>query len=109
MLTEHVGDKRLALLGEDGKTDDYIHKRDMSWILKSNVNVAEVTTPSLGVGYEIGRGVENKKEILCLHRPQDGKSLSAMISGCPDVTNRQYRNLDEARQIIDEFFQLKFR
>lgn len=105
VLTEHVGDKGLALLGEAGKTEDYIHKRDMDWVLQSNVIVAEVTTPSLGVGYEIGRGVENSKDILCLHRQQDGKSLSAMIAGCPDVTNRQYKNLDEAKKVIDDFFQ----
>ena len=105
VLTEHVGNKELTILGEDEKTDDYIYKRDMDWILQSNVIVAEVTTPSLGVGYEISTGVKNNKDILCLHRSRDGKSLSAMIAGCPDVTNKQYRNLDEAKQIIDEFFQ----
>jgi hypothetical protein len=105
VLTEHVGDKELLSLGEDGKNDDYIHKRDVDWLLDSNVIVAEVTTTSLGVGYEIGRGVENSKDILCLYRPQDGKSLSAMIAGCPNVTNREYRNLDEAKQVIDDFFQ----
>lgn len=105
VLTEHVGDKGLALHGEDGKTDGYIHNRDLGWLLESNVIIAEVTTPSLGVGYEIGRGVENHKNILCLHREKPGKNLSAMIAGSPDVTNREYRNLGEAKQIIDEFFQ----
>lgn len=104
VLTEHVGDKSLTVFGEDGKTDEYIHKRDMNWILQSDVIVAEVTTPSIGVGYEIGRGAENSKTILCLHRLKDGKILSAMISGCPDVTNKQYKDLDEAKKIIDEFF-----
>ena len=105
VLTEHVGDKKLTPLGEDGKTDDYIHKRDLNWVLESDVIVAEVTTPSLGIGYEIGRSVENRKRILCLHRLQDEKRLSAMIAGCPDVTNRQYRSLDEAKELIDKFFQ----
>lgn len=35
--------------------------------------VAEVTQPSLGVGYELGRAIENKKKILCLFRPDCGK------------------------------------
>ena len=60
VLTEHVGDKNLKLLGEDGLTDDYIHKRDLEWVLESDVLVAEVSTASLGVGYEIGRAIENK-------------------------------------------------
>ncbi len=38
------------------------------------VLVAEVTQPSLGVGYEIGRAVHLKKKILCLFRPASGRS-----------------------------------
>ena len=37
------------------------------------VLVAEVTQPSLGVGYEIGRAVDMKKKTLCLFRPQSGR------------------------------------
>ena len=98
VLTEHVGDKNLALLGEDGVKDDYIHNRDLEWFLQSNVVVAEVTTPSLGVGYEIGRAVENQKRALCLYRPQDGKRLSAMIAGSPGVTNAEYKTLEDAKK-----------
>lgn len=35
--------------------------------------VAEVTQPSLGVGYELGRAVAFNKRILCLFRPQSGR------------------------------------
>ena len=105
VLTEHVGDKNLALLGEDGVKDDYIHNRDLEWFIQSNVVVAEVTNPSLGVGYEIGRAVENQKRVLCLYSPQDGKRLSAMIAGSPDVTNAEYKTLDDAKKIIDDFFE----
>ena len=104
VLTEHVGDKALKLLGEDGLTDDYIHNRDLEWVLESDVLVAEVSTASLGVGYEIGRAIENGKKVLCLYRPQDGKRLSAMISGSSGVTNAEYRNLDDAKKRIDDFF-----
>lgn len=38
------------------------------------VIVAEVTQPSLGVGYEIGRAVALGKVIICLFRPDSGKS-----------------------------------
>lgn len=104
VLTEHVGDNNIAVLGEDEVTDDYIHQRDLEWVLSSDVLVAEVTRPSLGVGYEIGRAVENQKQILCLYRPQEGKRLSAMIAGCSNIANVQYRSLDEAKRAIDEFF-----
>ncbi len=105
VLTEHVGNKSLKLQGEDGLTDGYIHDRDLEWILDSDVLVAEVSTASLGVGYEIGRAVENNKRVLCLYRPQEGKILSAMISGSPNIINNEYKNLDEAKKIIDNFFE----
>lgn len=38
------------------------------------VVVAEVTQPSLGVGYELGRAVDMKKKVLCLFRPSSGRS-----------------------------------
>ena len=37
------------------------------------VVVAEVTQPSLGVGYELGWAVALGKQILCLFRPQSGR------------------------------------
>jgi 2'-deoxynucleoside 5'-phosphate N-hydrolase len=104
VLTEHVGDGELPVLGEDGKTDEYIHQRDMVWLLRSDVVVAEVSTPSLGVGYEIGRSVEHGKKVLCLYRAQEGKKLSAMISGCHHVTNAEYLKLADAKSTIDDFF-----
>ncbi|KAF5897383.1 2'-deoxynucleoside 5'-phosphate N-hydrolase 1, partial [Clarias magur] len=58
-----------ALLGGD----EAIYGRDMEWLAKSEVVVAEVTQPSLGVGYEIGQAVAMKKRILCLFRPSSGK------------------------------------
>ncbi len=104
VLTEHVGDKKLSNLGENGKSDEYIYNRDLEWLLQSEVIVAEVTTPSLGVGYEIGVSVASDKSILCLYRHENGRKLSAMISGCPDVTNKGYTNIEEAKTIIDTFF-----
>ncbi|MCA1759254.1 MAG: nucleoside 2-deoxyribosyltransferase, partial [Bacteroidales bacterium] len=85
VLTEHIGDPRLTHLGYDGPTDRFIHDRDLDWLLSAHVVIAEVTTVSMGVGYEIGRAVANGKKVLCLFRPDSGRNLSAMIAGCPDV------------------------
>ncbi len=38
-----------------------------------SVLVAEVTQPSLGVGYEMGRAVQFEKKTLCLFRPDSGR------------------------------------
>jgi len=105
VLTEHIGDPKLTDLGDDGPTDRYIHDRDLEWLQSSDVLVAEVTSVSMGVGYEIGRAIESGKKVLCLYRPGSGKNLSAMIAGCPDLTLLNYRNLDEAKTAIGEFLQ----
>lgn len=104
VLTEHVGDKKLTIQGEDAPSDVYVHDRDMAWLLSADAIVAEVTTASLGVGYELGRAVEHNKKVLCLFRPQGGRKLSAMIGGAKSIINREYAALDEAKKIIDEFF-----
>jgi len=48
--------------------DKTIHDTDFAWLKESDVVVAEVTVPSTGVGYELGRAVEMKKPILALYR-----------------------------------------
>lgn len=103
VLTEHIGDKTLSALGEDGPTDKYIYDRDMAWLNDADVVVAEVTTPSLGVGYEIGK-MEGKKPILCIYREQNGKRISAMIGGNDNLKFLKYKEIVDLQKILDEFF-----
>ncbi|HEY8184747.1 MAG TPA: nucleoside 2-deoxyribosyltransferase [Pyrinomonadaceae bacterium] len=104
VLTEHVADAELRVLGQD-IGDCKIHDRDLDWLKKSDYLVAEVTTPSLGVGYEIGKATEWGKPVLCLYRQENGRSLSAMISGCKAATVRTYQSPAELTGILEEFFQ----
>lgn len=103
VLTEHIGDKTLSALGEDGPTDKYIYDRDMAWLNEADVIVAEVTTPSLGVGYEIGK-MEGKKSILCIYREQDDKRISAMIGGNKNFELEKYKELTDLQKIFERFF-----
>ncbi len=103
ILTEHIGNAELTGLGEiddDGK----IHDRDLAWLKRADYLVAEVTTPSLGVGYEIGKATEWGKPVLCLYRPGENRKLSAMIAGCQGVVVREYGNVEELRDVFDGFF-----
>ena len=89
VLTEHFGDPNLTAAGES-LADRAIHDRDIEWLRRADVLVAEVTTPSLGVGYEIGRAVEWGKRIVCLYRPAEGRRLSGMIAGCNAIEVHRY-------------------
>ena len=107
VLTEHIGDANLTYAGDDGPTDRFIHDRDLEWLQSADALVAEVTTVSMGVGYEIGRAIESGKRVLCLYRPVPGKRLSAMIAGCPQLHMTNYNDLEEAIQKISAFFDMK--
>lgn len=104
VLTEHVGNPNLAVNGEDQLTDRQIWKRDINWLNQSQSVVAEVTTVSLGVGYEIATAELLNKDVLCLYRPQPGRRLSAMIAGSPGLKVVEYTSLDDARQVFEAHF-----
>jgi phosphinothricin acetyltransferase len=104
VLTEHIGHDGLSPEGETSKSDREIHDRDLDWLTMADVVVAEVTNPSLGVGYEIAKASCMNKKILCLFRPRGGSRLSAMIAGCPGVAIGEYQEAHEARKIMDRYF-----
>src|ERR1051325_4363649 len=93
-LTEHVGDPNLDIRGEE-LSDQQIYDRDLEWLRSCDSLVAEVTKPSLGVGFEIAKATEWGIQVLCLYRPSESGSLSAMIAGCDKVTVETYRSVDE--------------
>ena len=103
VLTEHVGDKKLDLFGEGDIDDRCIHDRDMDWLLKSDIMIAEVTNPSLGVGYEIGRALENNKKIICLFRDNESQRLSAMIGGSKKLNCIKYLDINDFKNKINQY------
>jgi len=102
VLTEHIGDSTLSISGED-LSDKFIHDRDLDWLKSCEYLVAEVTRPSLGVGYEISMAIQFGKRVLCIYRPSITPSLSAMIAGS-GVTVRLYEQVDELEAIFLSYF-----
>ena len=105
VLTEHVGSTNLNWKGEISRKDEEIYNRDMEWLKSADIVIAEVTTPSLGVGYELGIAEKLNIPVLCLYRPNEGSRLSAMISGNAIFTCGEYTALTEAQKWIDDFTQ----
>jgi hypothetical protein len=101
VLTEHIGDSELSIIGED-LSDKYIHDRDLSWLRSCDYLVAEVTRPSLGVGFEIGKATEWGKRVLCIYRASVTPNLSAMIAGCGLVELHRYESVEELRSFFDK-------
>ena len=105
VLTEHFGDITIKSSTGTGNDVGLIYQQDLAWIKEADVIVAEVSTPSLGVGIEIGvASYSLKKPVLCLYRPQTGTRLSAMIAGCPNVTNTTYSKVEDLPNLFGLFF-----
>lgn len=103
VLTEHIGAANLSADGEVEYSDKLIYDRDMAWIAECDVVVAEVTQPSLGVGYELRDAELRGKPILALYRPQEGRRLSAMITGST-ISVREYQTAEDAAALFEGFF-----
>jgi hypothetical protein len=73
-----------------------VYTRDTQWIKDCDLLVAEVSTPSHGVGYEIGYALGLGKQTICLHR--EGIPVSKMITGNrdPNLIVVAYSDGDEA-------------
>lgn len=107
LLTEIFADQKLTADGMN-KPSDEIWSIDMAWVKEADVVVAEVTNPSLGVGYEIAKAEEWGKPVLALFRNDDTRKLSAMIDGSPKTETVYYAEITDAKEAIDTFLdQLK--
>ena len=104
ILTEHVGNNELTAFGEKDIPEEEIYERDMKLLKQAQVVVAEVSQPSLGVGYELHHAEKTGKSVLCLYRKQPGKKLSAMVAGNKRFIIKEYNNVDEVLNLIDDFF-----
>ena len=100
--TAHLADPGVMEL-ERVTAADEIYARDVRWMEGCDALVAEVSTPSHGVGYEIAYTLALKKPVICVYR--EGVAVSKMILGndSPGMVVRKYQNEAEALEQIDEF------
>ncbi len=78
-----------------------IFERDLAWLAASDVVVAEVSKPSLGVGYEIATaryyfGIP----VICLFRAVHVPRCSAMIAGDAGITTLVYTD-EEVEEMLE--------
>jgi len=80
-----------------------IYQRDVNWIRACDALIAEVSTPSHGVGYEVAYALGLGKPVLCCHR--SGQPVSKMITGNPDRNLRvvTYADADQVAEQVRNF------
>ena len=100
-LCEHNADFKPAAPLRDSE----IFTRDLKWLDKSKVLIAEVSGASTGVGFEISYALYKKKiPVLAIYN-NEVKSVSAMINGCNSdlLTVKGYDNSNDLKKIISGF------
>jgi nucleoside 2-deoxyribosyltransferase len=80
-----------------------IFERDTTWIRACNALIAEVSTPSHGVGFEVAYALNLNKDVLCVYR--EGQRLSKMLTGNPHpkLQVRSYKDPQEVVEVIRSY------
>ena len=100
VLTEHVG-KADYHIDEQGLLDEAIYNQDISWLNECDLLIAECTTPSLGVGYELAYAEKLGKPCYLFYRDAE-VTLSAMLTGNSYFKIYKYKEKEVLFKIIDE-------
>ncbi len=90
VAAEHVGP------GGEAITSCDIFERDIGWLAEADLLVAEVSTPSTGVGYEIATmRYRYGKPVVALYRPAFTARCTAMVSGDRGIELIEYHALPD--------------
>ena len=102
--TAHLADARVKEF-EGQVIPREVYERDTAWIRACGVLVAEVSTPSHGVGYEVAYALSLGKSVLCVYH--EGQPISKMLSGNshPAISVKSYGDSVEVIALIRSFLQ----
>ena len=104
VLTEHIVYHNV-LEYESTSSDQEIYERDIKYLHQSDLVIAEISNPSLGVGYEIGYALNISKKVLCIY--DEKCSVSKMITGNKDLNLliKKYSDINSCINIIEKFIE----
>ena len=92
---------------EAALTEAEVYRRDLNWLSRCHVLVAEASGSSYGVGFEvgyvIGRAHQTRQRVVLVYNATRRQAASRLIAGnCdPACTTFAYETLDELVAFID--------
>jgi nucleoside 2-deoxyribosyltransferase len=95
VLAHHVASENV-IETEKSLSNHDIYTQDVQWLKECDGVIAEVSLPSLGVGYEIAYALNLEKPVLALYN-EERNPISAMILG----NTSQYIIIRSYKQIED--------
>lgn len=99
VLDKHVANPNVNKM-EEKLTLEEIYDRDINWIKECDMVVAEVSTPSLGVGYELSYAENVGKRIICIC--DNNTNISAMIGGNRYFELIKYNDSDDLLSKLED-------
>ena len=104
VLTEHVGDLSLSKTEGLKDRDVAIYELDTAWLRESDLVIAECTTPSHGVGYELAYA-EAHSILVHIFYNKSRTNLSAMLTGDKYFQIHPYHNEEDIYPLLDSILQ----
>lgn len=94
-----VVDKQIAdpntIANEEFQTDEEIFQDLEEKLINADIVFAEVSVPSLGVGYELGFADKLGKKIIAIYDENYTKKVSTMLRGNKRIKLIPYRDINE--------------
>lgn len=105
--TAILAEEHVVGLDEMEKPED-VYTRDIAWLDGCDAVVAEISTPSHGVGYEIAYALAAGKPVLCGYKR--GVKVSKMLTGNhqPGFRVESYEDVADFIREIDDFLGVNF-
>ncbi len=103
VLAHHVADENVIEI-EESVSNQEIYTQDIQWLKECDGVIAEVSIPSLGVGYEIAFSLNLGKPVMAVYN-EDRNPISAMISGntSSNLILKSYNEILQLQIHIKEF------
>lgn len=99
VLTEHVGDLSKSIFEQGRSKDSDIYNQDTAWLRECDLVIAECTSPSLGVGYELAYAEKYNKPTYIFYRHKECE-LSAMLTGDSYYYIYAYETREELFELV---------
>ena len=104
VLTKQIADPN-TIANEKYQSDEDIYNDLENKLEHSDILIAEVSVPSLGVGYEIGYAHKLGKKIIAIYDENYTKKISTMIRGNKKITLIPYTDIVEVLKKIDKIIE----
>lgn len=103
VLTKHVADPNLSSKGEH-ITCKEIYERDTKWLEECDIFFADITVPSLGVGYEISYVENLGKKMYAIYEKE--ANVSSFIRGNENIEFLAYESIEEVIDLINKIMKV---